>query len=247
MRSDEPRGTRGSANLKDVDVIGEQIDYYRARAPEFDEWYDRKGYSDLGEKWNAVWLSELSTVRMALLAKLQFGTSVLDLACGTGWWSEKLATRAMSVTGVDSSPEVLDQARARVPSGMFAEADLFSWEPDRTYDLVFIGFFVSHVPRELFASFWERVGRALSPSGRVFFVDNLYRELPDLDSDTSFWRREIRPDGVATRTVNDGREFKIVKHYYEPEELTSMLADLGWTATVSATEWFFYYGSATRG
>jgi hypothetical protein len=51
----------------------------------------------------------------------------------------------------------------------FVEADLFTWEPDRRYDVVFMGFWLSHVPAERFESFWALVAAALAPRGRMFF------------------------------------------------------------------------------
>ena len=56
---------------------------------------------------------------------------------------------ASDVAAVDASPEMLAIAASRVPGGAlvrFAEADVFTWEPDCRYDVVFTGFWLSHVP-----------------------------------------------------------------------------------------------------
>jgi hypothetical protein len=76
----------------------------------------------------------------------------------------------------------------------------------------------------------------------VFFIDNLGRALPDVRGETRFWQRELRPDGVVVRTLNDGSEYRIVKHYHAPEELEERLSSIGWDVHVSNTEWFFYFG-----
>ncbi len=64
----------------------------------------------------------------------------------------------------------LDSVRVR-----FLPADIFDWEPDRHYDAVFFGFWLSHVPLERFDSFWTLIAKCLKPGGRVFFVDDAYR------------------------------------------------------------------------
>jgi trans-aconitate methyltransferase len=78
---------------------------------------------------------------------------VLELACGPAIWTDLLLRRATSLTAVDAAPEMLALAEARVGEGRvrFVQADLFSWRPERRYDTVFFGFWLSHVPRERFA------------------------------------------------------------------------------------------------
>jgi demethylmenaquinone methyltransferase/2-methoxy-6-polyprenyl-1,4-benzoquinol methylase len=50
-----------------------------------------------------------------------------------------------------------------------------------------------------------------------------------------------------TRRLDDGREFQIVKRFYDPDRLQERLATLGWQADVGATDEFFVYGTASRG
>jgi len=151
---------------------------------------------------------------------------------------------------------MIAMAAERAAAAHYVEGDLFSWDTDETFDAIFFGFWISHVPEERFEWFWSRIERWLAPGGRVFFVDNLLRPLP-IDrvhpqhavpqDEARFWEREVRPDGIVTRSLTDGREFKIVKHYYEPTELEARLRDLGWDIKVEHTEWFFYFGGGGRG
>ena len=226
-------------------LLDEQIAYYRARVPEFDEWYERRGMYDLGPRWNTQWFAELDELRAAVDTFAPSGR-VLELACGTGLWTEELVRHASDVTAVDASPEAIEVARRRAPGARFVCADLFEWEPQGPFDVAFFGFWISHVPSDRFDGFWAMLDRALAPGGRVFFIDNLGRQLPDIDDEKKFWKREMRPDGVVVRSLNDGREFRIVKHYYPPDELSARLATLGWDVRVEHTEWFFYYGSGGR-
>ena len=143
-------------------LLDEQLAYYRALAPD----YLHQGLELPGG----------DEVIQALDAFRPTGR-VLELACGPGVWTGHLLRHASEVTAVDASPEMLAIATARVgPERVrFVQADLFTWTPDRRYDVVFFGFWLSHVPAERFASFWSLVADCLEPAGRIFFADDAYR------------------------------------------------------------------------
>jgi SAM-dependent methyltransferase len=149
--------------------LSEQLDYYRARAAEYDEWWLRRGRYDHGRARNAEWFREAAVVSSALAEFRPVGR-VLELACGTGIWSERLLRVASRLTALDGSPEMLalNDARLRSPQVQYIEADLFQWRPTEQYDVVFFGFWLSHVPPQLFAEFWQLVASCLTASGRVF-------------------------------------------------------------------------------
>ncbi|QYJ03331.1 class I SAM-dependent methyltransferase [Nocardioides panacisoli] len=165
---------------------------------------------------------------------------VLELACGPGTWTPHLLRHASTVTAVDSSPRMLELA-ASVPGTTavrFQRDDLFTWRPDRRYDVVFFGFWLSHVPRERFADFWSRVADALVPGGRVLFVDDAYRtpdELVQGEESTTIRRR-----------LRDGTAYRAVKVPHEPAALSRQLADLGWDVRVEQTNGPFYWGAGRR-
>ncbi len=225
------------------DLLAEQSRYYRARAPEYDDWWFRRGRYDRGEESNARWWAEAGEVEAALEAFDPAG-DVLELACGTGLWTERIARTAASVTALDGSTEVIELARLRVGDApvSFAQADLFEWEPADTYDVCFFGFWLSHVPGERFDGFWEKVARALKPGGRVFFVDSLPSEMASAADHT--WPAEGEESHM--RRLADGREYRVVKRFYEPEQLEQRLAGLGWRARIRITPEFFIYGEASR-
>jgi SAM-dependent methyltransferase len=130
--------------------------------------------------------------------------SLLELACGPGVWTSALLRHATDVTAVDASTQMLTIAAARTTSSRvrFIQADLFAWRPDRRYDAVFMGFWISHVPAERFASFWSLVADCLKPEGRVFFCDDAYRTEDELiDGPGSSTIRRHVPDGTAYRLV----------------------------------------------
>ena len=227
----------------DEDLLAEQIAYYRSRAPEYDEWFLRRGRYDRGPGANAHWFEEVEQVRGALAAAAPFGRA-LELACGTGLWTERLLPQAEELTAVDTSPEMIAENRARVGAGVrYLKANVFTWRPDRLYDFVFFGFWLSHVPPARFEAFWSMVEAALAPGGRVFFVDSLHHR----DSAARDHTLGAETDVRTLRRLNDGREFEIVKLFYRPEDLGARLSALGWDVQVEGTPRFFLYGEGSRG
>jgi ubiquinone/menaquinone biosynthesis C-methylase UbiE len=224
------------------DLLAEQARYYRARAGEYDDWWLRRGRYDRGEEANARWFIEGQAVAAAL-ERFQPSGDIVELACGTGLWTERLAPRARSLTAIDASAEVIALARERVadPRVEYVQADLFAWEPDRTFDVCFFSFWLSHVPQEHFAEFWSKVKRAVAPEGRVFFLDSLRSDL----ASAADHKLPDPDEQVMLRRLADGREYRIVKAFHEPDTLQRKLAELGWNASVERTSEFFLYGCAT--
>jgi SAM-dependent methyltransferase len=205
-------------------LLAEQIAYYRAVAPS----YESLSLPGCGGPEVA-----------AALDAFKPAGDILELACGPGMWTELLLRGAKSVTAVDAAPEMLARAKARVGEGRvrFAQADLFSWQPDRRYDVVFFGFWLSHVPRDRVEAFWSLVRECLQPRGRVFFVDDAFRtpdELIEGESSSTIWRR-----------VESGTGYRLVKVPYAPVALERELAALGWRFTVTQTSGTFYWGAGS--
>jgi 2-polyprenyl-3-methyl-5-hydroxy-6-metoxy-1,4-benzoquinol methylase len=224
-------------------LLKSQIDYYRARAGEYEEWFYRQGRYDRGPDLNRQWFLEVAAVQSALEAFHATG-DILELACGTGIWTHRLVQHAASVTAIDSAPETLSINRDSVRSAniRYVQADIYKWQPDRCYDVVFFGFWLSHVPPERFTTFWRLVARALKPDGRVFLIDSLYET-----SSTAHDHQLAERDAVSvSRRLNDGRRFDIVKVFYTPDRLSGLLHDLGWRCSINSTPHYFLFGSACR-
>jgi len=220
-------------------TLNDMKDYYRARANEYDEWFYRRGRYDRGPEGNARWFAEADEVFAALDA-LGMEGDILELAAGTGIWTEHLVRTARSITVVDASPEMMAINRARVASERvsYLQADLFTWQPVRTYDAVCFCFWISHVPTERLDAFLNTVAAALREGGEVFFVDGR-RELTSTAIDHQLPETDTQ---LMTRRLNDGREFKIVKNFYEPAMLATRSAAVGLNITVRETQTYFIYG-----
>jgi demethylmenaquinone methyltransferase/2-methoxy-6-polyprenyl-1,4-benzoquinol methylase len=230
--------------MDDDELLAEQRSFYRARAPEYDDWWQRRGRYDRGPDEARAWADQVATIEAALDA---FGPTgdVLELAGGTGWWTERLAATADRLTVVDAAPETIALNRARVGRGdvTYVQADIFEWRPDQPYDVAFFSFWLSHVPRPRFAEFWALVRSCLGPGGRAFLIDS--RNDPSQPSRRDPFVVEYEPDRHLRR-LNDGSEYRVVKVMYEPDELQAVLEAEGWQADIDATR-CFVYGSARPG
>lgn len=226
-------------------VLAEQVDYYRARAAEYDEWFYRRGRYDHGPEQNARWAAEAEQV-FGVLAELDLTGDVLELAPGTGIWTERLVRTARGVTAVDAAAEMLTLNRARLGEAgrrvRYVQADLFSWQPDRAYDAVCFAFWISHVPLDRLSGFLETIARALRPGGAVFFVDG-QRESSSTAPDHTLPTAGVQ---TMTRRLNDGREFQIVKNFYDPAWLADRFAEAGLQVDVRLTPTYFIYGPGQR-
>src|SRR5881394_3011002 len=125
------RGTMSTAEASTL--LHEQLAYYRARATEYDQWWLRQGRYDRGPDLNAQWFADATAVTAALAAFRPVGR-ILELACGTGIWTEQLLPFASQLTALDGSSEMLaiNAARVQSPLVRYVEADLFRWQPITT-------------------------------------------------------------------------------------------------------------------
>jgi demethylmenaquinone methyltransferase/2-methoxy-6-polyprenyl-1,4-benzoquinol methylase len=211
-------------------LLAEQVAYYRARAAEYDA-TSPLPYDDAS--------------RVTLLDRLEaFGPRgrVLELACGTGQWTAVLAKQASELTAVDASPEMLAIAAARVRDDRvrFIRGDIFAWQPAQRYDVIFFSAWLSHVPPQRFEHFWTLVSDSLREDGRVFLID----ELPAAAA-----YEDVIPDAAATtveRPLSNGTRYRVVKVFYQPDQLRNVLLDLGWEFSVHPVGLRFFYATGHR-
>ena len=204
------------------DLLAEQRRYYAARAPEYDDWWYRRGRYALDPETQAGWEADIAEVEHAL-AEVARG-DVLELAAGTGIWTRALVRMADRVVALDANPETL---ALNTPEAEHVVADVFEWQPMEQFDLCFFGFWLSHVPDERLEEFWALVRKALRPGGRVFLIDNGAGDPA---------HASLSRTGVERRRLADGREFDIVKRYRGPEELP------GLDVRITANGHFLYGG-----
>lgn len=216
-------------------TLREQREYYRARAAEYDDAYLRTGNYDRGAHVNASWQGDMARVTSEF-DKVPLVGDVLELAAGTGFWTERLVKRARSLTVIDSSAEMLAANRERLgPKAArvtYDVADLFAWRPPRTWDVCMLGFWLCHVPDDRLAAFLETLASSLRRGGLACFVDKTIAVDP--------------PTERVDRTLNDGRCFSIIDHPRPPERLIDAFAAAGLTIEIETIGSRFCVGHGTQ-
>lgn len=195
------------------ELLAEQLRYYRHRAGE----YDATAYGDVTAAVERI---------DRLVDRMRPAGDVLELACGTGMWTAALARHASSLTAVDAAPETIEIARRRpgVDGVRFEVADVFEFAAPSRFDTIFFSAWLSHVPLDRFAGFWQQLRGLLVGGGRVLFVDEHLDERA----------KESYPADaqIAERELRDGSRFRIVKNFIDPKAVTSQLAELGWRCEI---------------
>ena len=233
---------RGAANEDSFDerLLAEQIHYYEERAPIYEQLYFLQGrYQVEDPAVAAAWRRETAALE-GFVEGLDASGAVLELACGNGLWTRFLAPRAEILVAVDSSNRMIERNREWVgdPSVRYVQADLFTWDQPERFDLIFAGFFLSHVPPARWNDFWQKVARWLAPGGVLAFVDDVWGP----DRPRSGDRVAGGPDHAHIRRLDDA-EFTIVKRFFRPEELVGAFATVGLDAQVNATGEHFLFGT----
>lgn len=235
-----------SPEIEETEVVRQQIEYYRARATEYDDWFLRLGRYDRGEVATQRWFEQVEEVRMALRDLPLDGKDVLELAPGTGIWTQELCNRVARLTAVDSSSEMIELNRHRLGNCAqkvnFVKADLFEWMPTQEFDAVVFCFWLSHVPVSLFDRFLAKVASMLAPGGTVFFLD-ARREHTGTAVD------HVLPavnEELMVRRLDDGREFNIIKNFWDADVLQDKCRRAGLDVRIHETADYFQFGLGTR-
>jgi demethylmenaquinone methyltransferase/2-methoxy-6-polyprenyl-1,4-benzoquinol methylase len=214
--------------------------YYRARASTYDDWYLRRGAYAHGTIDDLAWTMDLDAATL-WLDGLPIAGEIVELAAGTGWWSPLLAGKG-ELWCYDAVPETLDLAGRRLLAhGLRAHLhERDAWvEPDRRVDVLFCGFWLSHVPRARLADFLALCARWLKPAGIFAFIDS--RSDPASGAAGNAW------DPVTETSLRalGGASYRIPKVYYAVDELEDALTSAGFVdAQVTTTSRFFLLGTA---
>jgi trans-aconitate 2-methyltransferase len=133
-----------------------------------------------------------------LLARVPLAEAkrVVDIGCGPGNSTELLAERFpdADVIGLDSSAEMLVEARKRLPKATFVEADIARWTPQEPVDLLFANAVFQWVPDHL--SILARLLESLPPRAvlAIQVPDNFAEPSHRLMQDVALagpWRRRL--------------------------------------------------------
>jgi protein-L-isoaspartate O-methyltransferase len=196
----------------------ELIEYYRRRAGEYEAIFAKPERQ-----------SDLLTLKKKL-ADLLKRARVLEVACGTGYWTTVIASAADSVTATDVAEEPMNIARAKPypkKNASFVEADAYALPQSLgRFDAAFAGFWWSHVPRERIAEFTASLHARLQPGARVVMFDNLYVD----GNSTPIVETDAAGNTYQLRELADGSRFRVLKNYPTRDELRALFPGIHYRA-----------------
>lgn len=223
-------GIYSHANYPSVESLVQEnnlLDYYSRRAREYESIYAKP------ERQAA--LSKL----LAWLTAELWEHNILEVACGTGYWTERIALVAHSILATDASPEVLNIARLKPypPNRVeFEHADAYNLQKIHgNFDAAFLGFWWSHISRVDQARFLDVLHRRLSAGGKIVIIDNLYVE----GSSTPIARHDRNGNSYQIRRLKDGSTHEILKNFPNPGEFDRLLASSTAEITFRTFEYFW--------
>jgi SAM-dependent methyltransferase len=193
-------------------ITEQSAQFYAKSASNHDRVYDRPERKD-----------DLAAMRRHVAETLR-GHTVLELACGTGYWSAVMAATADKVVATDINPEMIALGKLRaLPSDKveFRVADAWNLPDDLgSYTAVFIGFWWSHVKREEQERFLAHVRSKLGDDIFIVLLDDVYVE----GSSDTVARTDMEGNTYQIRIAPDGERYEIPKTYPSDSALRKKLA-----------------------
>ncbi len=201
--------------------------YYSRRASEYEKIYAKPERQ-----------AELASLRSNLSNRFA-GLDVLEIACGTGYWTQVISESATSIVATDINEEVLAIARHKNYAGTkpaFQIADAYALNGlDRAFTAGFAGFWWSHLPKPRVPAFLERFQSRLTAGAIVVFLDNKYVE----GSSTPIARRDGDGNTYQKRKLDDGTEHEVLKNFPTEAELRTCVGGL--TEDIVVTQFKYYW------
>ena len=210
----------------------EMVEYYARRAAEYEDIYRKpERQSDL--------------IRLAETLATAFpGMDVLEVACGTGYWTQYIAKSARRIVASDVSAEVLEIARLKAYGSCdvsFLQSDAYALG-DAPTDCTagFHGFWWSHVPLQRLAEFLEGFHEHLPSGAPVVMIDNAYVE----GSSTPVARRDEHGNAYQVRKLKDGSMHEVLKNFPQPGDIRRHLN--GQAEGIEVTQLRYYWMAKYR-
>lgn len=173
------------------------------------------------------------------------GRDVLEIACGTGNWTQLLAKRAKSVLATDVNEAVLARARTKTYASDrvdFRVADAYKLGTIRKkFDAAFAADWWSHIPKSRITTFLDCLHKRLKPGSPVVFVDML----PNKHLHRMFSHYDDEGNLIHRRDVPDGGQYFVVKNFPTEGELRQILDgvvdDFSYQEHLALERWMLCY------
>jgi SAM-dependent methyltransferase len=188
-------------------------------------YYDERAnvYDDLYLRRDPDWRKDLEALADEI-AKALSGRRVLEVACGTGFWTEIAAKTATRVVAVDSSEKMLELARKRKKRNAnveYVQGDAYSLEEiSGKFDAGLANFWFSHVPKSRITEFLSNFHNRLERPAIVFMADNRY--VPGIGGQL-ITKLGIE-DTFKLREGSDGSKHEVLKNYYDRDALEQLFS-----------------------
>jgi SAM-dependent methyltransferase len=201
--------------------------YYSKRAAEYEQIYEKP------ERQH-----ELEWLRSRIPALFR-GRTVLEVACGTGYWTQFIARTAAKVHACDINEAVLEIARDKpIPRQRvsFFKADAITLEGvPPGCDAAFAGFWWSHVKKSDLARFVRNLAAHVEPGALVAILDNRYAE----GSSTAISRRDAEGNTYQMRKLANGEEYEVLKNFPTPAELADAVRPVAREAHLESLAYYW--------
>jgi len=213
--------------------------------PHLEKYYDRRAseYEKIYEKPERQ--HELEWLRHRIPELLQERT-VLEVACGTGYWTQFIARTARMVHACDINESVLEIAREKpiAPGRVsFFKADAITLEGvPAGCDAAFAGFWWSHVRKSDLARFVRNLGARLESGARVVILDNTYAE----GSSTPVARRDAEGNSYQMRHLANGEEYEVLKNFPTAAELAAAVREVAAEAHLETLKYYWLLVATLR-
>jgi ubiquinone/menaquinone biosynthesis C-methylase UbiE len=202
-------------------------EYYAKRAREYEGIYDKPERQD-----ELAWLRER-------IPEIYRDRTVLEVACGTGYWTQYIARAARHVHACDINESVLEIAREKpIPAGRatFFKADAITLQGvPADCDAAFAGFWWSHVKKSELALFVKELSLRLKPGAVVAILDNSYAE----GSSTPISRRDNEGNTYQIRTLASGEKHEVLKNFPSALELTEAVRPVAREAHLESLAYYW--------
>jgi SAM-dependent methyltransferase len=185
-------------------------EYYRERAEEYDAFYR---VADRGE--------DLAQLRAWLVDHVR-GRAVLEVAAGTGYWTEVAASVATKVVATDYAAETLAVAKRRMPPKNvdYMQADAFSLPVFGIgFDVGMAHMWWSHIERKRWRGFLAGFGARLKPRATLLMIDQIHVE----GLCSPIIGRDKEDNQLTLRKLDNGATYQIIKNFPSHEELRTCL------------------------
>ncbi|GAB2569554.1 class I SAM-dependent methyltransferase [Gracilibacillus alcaliphilus] len=183
--------------------------YYSERAKEYENVYYRE---------DPIRQQEQSAIQTKM-KQLFNSKDTLEIACGTGYWSQFVYQEVQHLTAMDASLEVLDMAKAKnLPANKvtFLQGDAFQLDTiPGQFEAAYANFWFSHIPKDRIDDFLQQFHLKLQIGSPVFMADNIF--IPSIGG--TLMEKEDDENTYKRRTLQDGSEYEVIKNYYNADEL----------------------------